>query len=397
MAWKRSTPPFFLPSVMALRSLDLFSGVGGLTLALKGLCEPVCFCEIEPAAQAVLRNQMRRGGLPEAPICPDVRKLTPNWLRQHKKSLPTSLVGGFPCTGFSLLGLRAGFDDDQSGLFMHILRLLDLFPSIQYLFLENVPQFLNVGMTRAAAELHTKRGFELRWCCCEAREVGAPQLRRRFFCVGVKAGAALPKAPQFTDGGYRPFAARWLKEPRRTVCTADASTAKSTARDAHVRASLLGNAVVPDCARHALLHLWSGALRYKPASSLSVMARKKWPKHGVVAQGHVFVTSAPAPRSFRSPVGVVLNGDLYALPRGYKGKNTLAALRGETRLDYWATPRAGLTTAAQIMSSRTAHDLPTQVRNAVDTPQAQRSCPVSPEFIEWLMGYKDGWTTGYKD
>ena len=106
-----------------------------------------------------------------------------------------------------------------------------------------------------------------------------PQLRSRFFCVGVKAGAALRKALKFIDGGYRPL--RWLKEPRRTVCAADASSAKSMARDARVRASLLGNAVVPDCARHALLHLWSGAQRLR--KPLSTLAHKKtWPSHGLV-------------------------------------------------------------------------------------------------------------------
>jgi hypothetical protein len=375
----------------SLRSLDLFSGIGGLTLALKGLCEPLCFCEIDRAAQAVLQDQMRRGGLPAAPICSDVRTLTPQWLRGHTNSLPNSLVGGFPCTGFSLLGLGAGFDDEQSGLFMEICRLLDLFP-IHFLFLENVPQFLNAGMTRAAAELHTKRGFELRWCCCEAREVGAPQLRRRFFCVGVKAGAALPKALKFTDGGYRPFAARWLKEPRRTVCAADASTAKSTARDARERASLLGNAVVPDCARHAVFFLWSGAQSLnKPAVSLSALAhKKKWPSHGLVTRGRVYATRAPAPPNLRPPVRVVLDGTRYKAPRGYKSKIVLQPQRARMTLDYWPTPRAQLTTASQVMSARTARDLPT--RNAADTPDEQRGCPVSPLWIEWLMGYEQGWT-----
>ena len=107
----------------ALRSLDLFSGIGGLSLALHGLCEPLCYYEIEPAAQAVLKDQMRRGGLPAAPICADVRTLTPQWLRKYTNSLPNSLVGGFPCTGFSLLGLGAGFDDEQSSLFFRLLQL----------------------------------------------------------------------------------------------------------------------------------------------------------------------------------------------------------------------------------------------------------------------------------
>ena len=44
------------------------------------------------------------------------------------------------------------------------------------------------------------------------------------------------------------------------------------------------------------------------------------------------------------------------------------------------------------MSARTARDLLTTVRNAADTPDAQRGCPVSPQWIEWLMGYEQGWT-----
>jgi site-specific DNA-cytosine methylase len=33
-----------------LRSLDLFSGVGGMTLALRGIAEPVAYCDSSPEA-----------------------------------------------------------------------------------------------------------------------------------------------------------------------------------------------------------------------------------------------------------------------------------------------------------------------------------------------------------
>lgn len=36
-----------------LRSLDLFSGIGGLILALQGVAEPSAFCDIDPAAQGI--------------------------------------------------------------------------------------------------------------------------------------------------------------------------------------------------------------------------------------------------------------------------------------------------------------------------------------------------------
>jgi site-specific DNA-cytosine methylase len=45
--------------VPPLRSLDLFSGVGALTLSLKGVAEPVAYCEISSPAVAVLTHQMR--------------------------------------------------------------------------------------------------------------------------------------------------------------------------------------------------------------------------------------------------------------------------------------------------------------------------------------------------
>ena len=190
--------------------------------------------------------------------------------------------------------------------------------------------------------------------CCEAREVGAPQLRRRFCCDGVKAGAAPPMVLRFSDG-YRPFAARWLKEPRRTLCAADASSAKSTARDTRVRTSLLGNAVVPDCARHALLHLWAGA-QTGTATECDGSYHKKWSSHGLVTRGRVYATRAPAPPSLRPPVRVVLDGTRYKAPRGYKSKIVLQPQRARMTLDYWPTPRAQLTTASQVMSARTARD-----------------------------------------
>ena len=53
-----------------LRSLDLFSGIGGLTVALRGVAEPVAYCDIDSAAQAVLADRMDKRLLPYAPVCP---------------------------------------------------------------------------------------------------------------------------------------------------------------------------------------------------------------------------------------------------------------------------------------------------------------------------------------
>ena len=59
-----------------LRSLDLFSGIGGVTHALRGIAEPVAYCEIDDTCRIVLNKNMKAGTLPRAKIYNDVRNLT---------------------------------------------------------------------------------------------------------------------------------------------------------------------------------------------------------------------------------------------------------------------------------------------------------------------------------
>jgi hypothetical protein len=52
-----------------LNGLDLFSGIGGLTLALAPWVYPIAYCENNRFAQAVLVSRIAGGELPPAPIC----------------------------------------------------------------------------------------------------------------------------------------------------------------------------------------------------------------------------------------------------------------------------------------------------------------------------------------
>jgi DNA (cytosine-5)-methyltransferase 1 len=80
-----------------LNGLDLFSGIGGITLAIRDYATPVCYCEIDPYCQSVLLQRMSEGNLPKAPIWDDVRTLS-------SKELPRVdiIYGGFPCTDISV-------------------------------------------------------------------------------------------------------------------------------------------------------------------------------------------------------------------------------------------------------------------------------------------------------
>lgn len=58
-----------------LRSLDLFTGYGGITLALEPWCRPIAYVEIEEYAQRIIAERMADGSLPRAPIWGDVKTL----------------------------------------------------------------------------------------------------------------------------------------------------------------------------------------------------------------------------------------------------------------------------------------------------------------------------------
>lgn len=55
--------------------LDLFSGIGGLSVALSDWVRPVAYCENDRYAQSVLLSRMADGRIPLAPIFGDVRYL----------------------------------------------------------------------------------------------------------------------------------------------------------------------------------------------------------------------------------------------------------------------------------------------------------------------------------
>jgi branched-chain amino acid transport system permease protein len=66
---------------------------------------------------------MSKGHLPRAPISTDVTTLDRAWLAKNARAMPQMVVAGFPCVGFSSVGLRTGLEDAQSKLFGEIVRI----------------------------------------------------------------------------------------------------------------------------------------------------------------------------------------------------------------------------------------------------------------------------------
>jgi DNA (cytosine-5)-methyltransferase 1 len=158
--------------------IDLFTGIGGLTLSLSDWIRPAIYCEIDRYAQSVLLSRMASGQLPIAPIWDDIKTLDVREFRGHIDII----YGGFPCQDISIAGAGRGLEGERSGLFFEILRLADEIKP-KFIFLENVPAISTRGLDRVAREI-SALGYDCRWDIVSAAEVGALHKRERWFLLG---------------------------------------------------------------------------------------------------------------------------------------------------------------------------------------------------------------------
>jgi DNA (cytosine-5)-methyltransferase 1 len=160
-----------------MNGLDLFSGIGGISLALKPWVKTVAYCERDKYAQAVLLSRMAEGKIDKAPIWDDVTTLDG---RQFRGNVDI-IFGGFPCQDISSAGKQKGMGAERSGLFFEIMRLAEeIKPS--FIFLENVAAIRTKGLDRVVWELSRLR-YDCRWGMLSAFDVGAPHKRERWFCL----------------------------------------------------------------------------------------------------------------------------------------------------------------------------------------------------------------------
>jgi len=178
-----------------MNGLDLFSGIGGMSLALRRYVRPVCYVESDPFCQALLQERMLEGDLPEAPVWDDVRTFDGKpW-----RGVVDCVSGGFPCQDISVAGHGAGLEGKRSGLFFEALRIIDECEP-RFLFFENVPAIRTRGLATVGTEL-AGRGYDLRWTTLSAAAVGAPHLRKRWFCLAAHADHCLLRNMPRRRGG----------------------------------------------------------------------------------------------------------------------------------------------------------------------------------------------------
>lgn len=235
-----------------LNGLDLFSGIGGLTVALSPWVRPIAYCENERYAQAVLLSRQSGGELPSAPIWDDVRTLGHGCL-----SADVDIIyGGFPCQDISVAGAGRGLEGQRSGLYFEVERLVrEHAPA--FVFLENVPAIRTRGGERVVKGL-ASMGYDCRWTTLSAAQVGAPHKRERWWLLAahserLNAQGSLDVCRQTReapcDAALLPAFPRW---ERLDDVPESAVLGRNHGLPAYVdRIRAVGNAVVPAQAREA--------------------------------------------------------------------------------------------------------------------------------------------------
>ena len=173
-----------------LNHLSLFSGYEGFGLGLRlaGLpIRTVGYLEIDDYCQRVLQVRMADGVLDHAPI---IRDITACDFRPMA-GLVDIITAGFPCQPHSVAGARAGVADPRN-LWPDTARCVgEVGPD--YVLLENVPGILANGYGGIVIGQLAEMGYRVRWGVVSAAKVGAPHLRKRWWCLAYSDGSRRPE------------------------------------------------------------------------------------------------------------------------------------------------------------------------------------------------------------
>mgnify|MGYP000010467749 FL=1 len=168
--------PFKNPTTISfctgLRQLD--TGVERVT----GIGRTAVYLEIEAFSIWNLANQMEKGLLDPAPIWVDAKTFPADRFR-HKIH---GIIAGYPCPGESTAGLRKLWEDERF-IWPYLEQSIRAIKPV-WCFFENVEGHLSGSFPIIFRHLRNL-GYRVEAGIFSAREVGAPQERRRVFILAV--------------------------------------------------------------------------------------------------------------------------------------------------------------------------------------------------------------------
>ena len=169
-----------------MKYVSLFSGIEAASVAWSTLgWEPLAFSEIDPFPSAVLAARF-----PNVPNLGDITKV--DW--SEYAGTADVVVGGSPCQGFSVAGLRKGLNDPRGNLMLEFLRAVDEIKP-EFVLWENVPGVLSDKTNAFDVLLESLQdlGYMIDADILDARYFGLAQRRKRVFVLGWRVETLLKK------------------------------------------------------------------------------------------------------------------------------------------------------------------------------------------------------------
>lgn len=155
---------------------SLFSGIGGLEWGLERALGAETIWQVEQ--DDYCRRVLAKHWPDTDRSITDVRDAGVGNLTR-----PDLIAAGFPCQGVSVAGLRKGLDDERTKLWWECYRVLaEIRPRI--VVLENVSAIVASGIAGVVIGVLSEIGYDCEWTIISAEQLGAPHLRKRWFCVG---------------------------------------------------------------------------------------------------------------------------------------------------------------------------------------------------------------------
>ena len=178
-----------------LTMIDLFAGVGGLSLGFERVGFKVLLAnEYDPSiAEAYIKNRCNPNMVVE-----DIRNLSVHDTFGKYRGKTTVVVGGPPCQGYSQKGQRKTIHDGRNFLFRYFVEVVrEVEPT--YFVMENVPNLLtseNGYFKKEIESLFGEMGYAVNSSVLCASDYGVPQDRRRAFIIGKKDGVKPVEMPR---------------------------------------------------------------------------------------------------------------------------------------------------------------------------------------------------------
>jgi DNA (cytosine-5)-methyltransferase 1 len=279
--------------------LSLCTGYGGLDLAVEATLDAhtVAVSDLDKGANKILAHRF-----PHAPNLGDLKLIDWAALRGRIQIL----TAGYPCQPFSHAGKREGIDDPRH-IFPYIADGIRIVGP-ELVVLENVRGHLALGFDTVLGTL-ADIGYDARWVCVKASDVGAPHRRERLFIVAVpnaggkrhgcrEDGGRLGLVDREDEGGSREWErSREVAVDRGGSVAADADSSGLEGREPAAGHLMSARSAPTDTSRHGRHEGWTEPARLVGGSNAPEcgVPDVDWGQYGPAIQRWTRALGRPAP------------------------------------------------------------------------------------------------------